>query len=65
MDETLFHLLRAIDQGVLKVQYMASDGSVVDLPSEGLGELAGCYMASGGWRAQHSRERFVDDFKDM
>jgi hypothetical protein len=37
----------------------------VELTEDGLGELAGWYMGSGGWRAMFSRERFVDDFADL
>ena len=65
VDETVFHLLRAIDQGLLKLSFTAANGKKVDLPAEGLGELAGWYMGSGGWRALYSQERFVDDFSDL
>jgi hypothetical protein len=65
VDETVFHLLRAIDQGLLKLSFTASNGKVVDLPADGLGELSGWYMGSGGWRALYSKERFFDDFSDL
>ena len=65
VDETVFHLLRAIDQGLLKLSFTAANGKKVDLPTDGLGELAGWYMGSGGWRSLHSKERFVDDFSDL
>jgi hypothetical protein len=32
---------------------------------DGLGELTGSYMGSGGWLAAHSKERFVDDLADL
>jgi hypothetical protein len=50
VDETVFYLLQAIDQGLLKVSFSASNGKIVDLAADGLGELAGWYMGSGGWR---------------
>lgn len=65
IDETLFYLLNAIDSGALRLSFVATDGSVVDLTSEGLGELAGWYMGTEMWRAKYSKERFVDDFKDL
>ncbi|HKS36164.1 MAG TPA: hypothetical protein VJW76_03170 [Verrucomicrobiae bacterium] len=65
VDDTVFHLLRAIDQELLQLSFTASNGKVVNLPADGLGELSGWYMGSGGWRALYSAERFVDDFSDL
>ena len=65
VDETVFHLLRAIDEGILNLSFTAANGKRVDLPRDGLGELAGWYMGTGGWRALYSQERFVDDFADL
>jgi hypothetical protein len=65
VDEAVFALLSAIDQGLLNLKFVSSSGREVDLSEEGEGELAGWYMASGGWRAMFSEERFVDDFADM
>ena len=65
VDDTVFYLLQAIDQGLLRLSFTASNGNTVNLPEDGLGELGGWYMASGGWRAMHSQERFVDDFSDL
>ncbi|WP_148314573.1 hypothetical protein [Sorangium cellulosum] len=65
IDETVFSLLQAIDQGILRVKFVTSTGKEVDLTQEGLGELSGWYMGSGGWRAMYSQERFVDDFADL
>jgi hypothetical protein len=65
VDEVVFNLLRAIDQGSLRVKFVSSCDGEVDLTTEGLGELAGWYMGSGGWRAIFSRERFADDFIDL
>jgi len=65
VDQTVFHLLHAVDQGLLKLTFASSNGKNVDLAVEGLGELAGWYAGSGGWRAMYSAERFVDDFSDL
>jgi hypothetical protein len=65
VDDVLFYLLLAIDQEVLSLSFVASNGKIVSLPADGLGELGGWYMGSGGWRAMYSKERFVDDFADL
>jgi hypothetical protein len=65
VDSAMFHLLHAIDDGLLKLSFTDSNGKTVDLSSEGLGELAGWYMGSDGWRAKYAKERFVDDFSDL
>ena len=65
VDEVIFHLLQTIDQGVLRLSYTTEEGEVIDLAQAGLGELSGWYMGSGGWRAQFSEQRFVDDFSDL
>jgi hypothetical protein len=65
VDETIFRLLHAIDEGLLPLAHADSTGTVVNLTKEGLGELAGWYMGSRGWRAQYSDQRFVDDFADL
>ncbi len=64
VDEAIFYLLQAIDQGVLRLSYTDEAGEAVNLSEAGLGELSGWYMGSGGWRAKHSEQRFVDDFAD-
>jgi hypothetical protein len=65
VDEAVFSVLRAIDQGLLRLKYVSSSGRDVDLNEDGLGELAGWYMGSGCWRAMFSAERFVDDVADL
>jgi hypothetical protein len=65
VDETIFYLLQAIDQGSLRIAYTAANGKVVDLTAEGLGELSGWFMGSDGWRVKYSKERFTDDFSDL
>jgi hypothetical protein len=65
VDETIFTLLQMIDEGSLKMKFLTNAGNEVDLTVDGMSELAGWYMGSGGWRAQYAGERFVDDFADM
>jgi hypothetical protein len=65
VDETVFSLLQAIDQGAFRLKFVSGTGREIDLTDEGLGELSGWYMGSGGWRAMFSEERYVDDFADM
>ena len=65
VDDTVFHLLDAIDNGLLNLSFTASNGKKVDLSTDGLGELAGWYIGTGGWRALYSQERFIDDFADL
>src|SRR6185503_7758683 len=64
VDQTMFCLLYAIDQGELRLKFVSDSGREVDLTEEGRGELAGWYMGSGGWRAMFSEQRYVDDFAD-
>jgi len=63
VDDTIFYLLNAIDQEVLRLSYVAESGEVVGLTQEG--GLGGWYMATGGWRALYSQERFSDDLADL
>jgi hypothetical protein len=65
VDNTLFFLLHAIDLGELRLSFTDSAGRTVDLSEEGLGELAGWFIGSEGWRAQYSTQRFIDDFSDL
>lgn len=65
VDEAVFGLLQAIDQGLVRLKFVSSNGREIDLTEEGLGELSGWYMGSGGWRAMFSEERYVDDFSDL
>src|SRR5215472_18430786 len=62
VDQTIFQLLRAIDDGSLKLSFTDSQGRTVDLSEEGLGELGGWY--SGEWHGKFTKERFIDDFAD-
>lgn len=65
IDSALFYLLDAIDNDVIHLSYALPNGVTVDLTTEGLGEMGGWYMASGGWIARHSDERHIDDFTDL
>ena len=65
VDDALFFLLNAIDQGLLKISFTASSGRTVNLTELGDGEMSGWYMATQGWRSQYSEERFNDDFADL
>ncbi len=65
VDETVFYLLQAVDQGLLKLKFESSSGKTIDLAQDGLGELSGWYMGSGGWRAMYSEERFADDLSGL
>ena len=65
VDNTIFYLLYAIDEGLLKLTFTASNGRSVDLTVEGESELAGWYAGSDGWRDWYSKERFVDDLAGL
>lgn len=65
VDDTVSHLLRAIDQGLLQLSFKAANGKTIDLYEDGQSELVGWYMGSEGWRSKYSRQRFIDDFSDL
>ncbi|HET9768626.1 MAG TPA: hypothetical protein VFS60_17400 [Thermoanaerobaculia bacterium] len=65
VDQTLFELLNAVDNGELPIEWRASDGSPTSLRDLGLGEMAGWLMASPGWRHEYSSQRFFDPFADL
>jgi hypothetical protein len=65
VDDTIFYLLRAIDQGLLQLTFTASNGESTSLSRDGMGELGGWYMGSPGWREMYSEERFNDDLADL
>lgn len=61
VDQVLFHLLDAIDNGELQVGLRQSDGSFGSLEELGQGEMGGWIMAGkGGWIERYSDQRFVD-----
>jgi hypothetical protein len=63
VDNTIFYLLHAIDEGSLQLSFTASNGQTVNLTKERLGEPAGWY--SGEWNGKYTKERFVDNFSDL
>lgn len=65
VDLTIFYLLEAIDNDHIRLSFEGEDGARVDLSKDGQGELSGWYIGSEGWIAKYSKERFIDDFKDL
>jgi hypothetical protein len=65
VDAAISQLLRAIDDGVVKLSFTPSDAERVDLNEAGLGELTGWYMGIPGWRSAYSEERYIDDSSDL
>ena len=62
VDDTLFCLLNAVDQGLLQISFRSSSGKMIDLVEGGESEMGGWYMGGvDGWRARFSKERFNDD----
>jgi hypothetical protein len=57
IDESIFCLLNAIDEGGLRLTFTEPDDQKVDLSVDGLGELAGWYMGGESWRERFSQER--------
>jgi hypothetical protein len=59
VDQVLFRLLNALDQGDMPVAWQRADGSYVDLYDLGKSEMAGWLVArdAEGWRARHSLQR--------
>jgi hypothetical protein len=62
VDDTLFWLLYAIDEGWLKLSYTAENGKVIELHGIDPGDLAGWLGGGeGGWTTTYSKQRFIDD----
>ena len=58
VDEAVFYLLHAIDDGMIQLRFISHDGKEVELNESG--ELAGWYVGyEDGWIGRFSRERFV------
>jgi hypothetical protein len=55
IDTTLFHLLRSLDGGDIKLVYVSDDGRACDLEEEGLRELAGWLEGDDGWITRFSK----------
>jgi hypothetical protein len=60
VDYALAEFCAAIDEEFLQLSFTASNGKVVNLTRDGLGELCGWYLGSDGWRTSYGKERFVD-----
>jgi len=60
VDEAIFCLLNAIDEGGLKLIYVDRNGKLLDLLKDGLGELAGWYEGADSWRHKFSSQRIND-----
>jgi hypothetical protein len=60
VDQVLFQLLHALDQGDTPLAWQRPDGSYVDLYDLGRSEMAGWLVArdAEGWRARHSSQRW-------
>ncbi len=58
VDDAVFFLLNAIDDGTLPISLREADGNSANLTEEGHGELAGWYMGSDNWRERYSTEPF-------
>jgi hypothetical protein len=65
VDTALFHLLYAIDEGLLRIKFVSHSGREIDLTEEGGSELAGWYMGTDGWVCQYAKERYVDDVAQL
>ncbi len=66
VDQTLFHLLDAVDNAQLPLGWRRQDGSVDDLQAVGEGELGGwLMMGDGGWLDRFSTQRFFDPLADL
>ncbi len=58
VDDAIFYLLDAIDNGVINISFNSSSGKAINLSDEGLGELAGDF--AGEWCAKYSSEPYYD-----
>ena len=60
IDIALFYLMKAIDNGDIRLTFTSAEGKAVDLEDEGKGELAGWYLGDENFRARFSKERYTD-----
>jgi hypothetical protein len=65
VDDTVFYLLHAIDEGLIQLHFTATNGRSIDLTKEGEGELAGWYVGRESWRESYSKERYIDVFDGL
>ncbi len=59
VDDTIFYLLLAVDEGLLNISFNTSDGKKLSVEGDIIGELGGWYM--GEWRTKQSTQRCFDD----
>jgi hypothetical protein len=60
VDQTLFYLLDAIDNGILRMKFISESAEEIDLTKESRGEFAGWYMGPGGWIETFSAKQAFD-----
>jgi hypothetical protein len=65
VDQVLFELLDAADNGVLSLAWVGADGECRPLEDLGVGEMAGWLVGSPGWRHRYSKQRFFDHYQDL
>lgn len=56
VDEVIFRLLDAIDNGVLDLCWRMESGEMVELAGSASAELGGTYVTEGGWRDRFANE---------
>src|SRR5690606_11066656 len=61
VDVTILRLLRAIDQGQLRLSFITESG---ESELQGLG-LPERYAKPGGWREQYSQKRYNPDISEL
>lgn len=61
VDQVLFELLNAVDNGEFPLAWRDSLGALRPMGDLGSGELAGWLMGSPGWRDRFSSQRFNGD----
>lgn len=57
IDSACAALFRAIDQGLLPLDYKTDAGEKISLEDAGMGGLCGSYLGAEGWRRRYSEER--------
>jgi hypothetical protein len=60
VDQALFELLNALDNGELPLAWRSIEGDALGLDQLGRREMAGWLIGSPGWRHEHSSQRFHD-----
>lgn len=63
VDNTIFYVLYAIDEGLIQLSFTDSNGQTVNLTKEGHCELAGWF--AGECCKKYTKERFIDDYTHL